>query len=222
MKTDIDIQKDVLAQLEWEPIFQTSDIKVAVKHGIVTLSGQVDTYSKKLAAENAVKKIKGVKAIAEDIQIGVSPGYNKTDTEIAEAVLMALKSHTAVQEEKVKIKVENRVVQLEGEVEWAYQRNAAKAAIENIVGVGAVINLITVRPQMLAADIEQKISAAFHRHATIDAENITVDITGNKVTLRGEVRSLAEKEDAVNAAWAAPGITAVDDKLSVKMVEYMY
>lgn len=156
-----------MEQLKWEPFLKVSEIGVAVKNGIVTLSGQVDSYSKKLAAENAAKKIAGVKAIAEDIQIGVSPAYNKTDTEIAEAVLNALKWHTAVQEEKIKIKVENGNVRLDGEVEWEYQRNNVKAAIENLTGVCSVINFITVKPKITPSEIQQKISAAFHRSATV-------------------------------------------------------
>src|SRR5688572_28588336 len=151
MKSDPQIQKDVMEQLRWEPFLNASQIGVSVKNGIVTLSGQVDSYSKKLTAENAAKKIAGVKAIAEDIQIGVSPSFNKTDAEIAEAVLNALKWHSSVQEEKIKIKVENGNVKLEGEVDWEYQRTSAKSSIENLVGVRSVTNLITLKPKVTAA-----------------------------------------------------------------------
>ena len=144
MKTDSQIQQDVMEQLKWEPFLNAAQIGVAVKNGIVTLSGQVDSYAKKLAAENATKKIEGVKALAEDIQIGVLPLYSKTDSEIAEAVYNALKWHAAVQEEKIRIKVENGIVKLEGEVDWEYQRRNAQAAIENLIGVRLVINLITI------------------------------------------------------------------------------
>jgi len=195
---------------------------VAVKNGIVTLSGQVDSYSKKRAAENAAKKIAGVKAIAEDIQIGVSPSYNKTDTEIAEAVLNALKWHTAVQEEKIKIKVENGNVRLDGEVEWEYQRNNVKAAIENLTGVCSVINFITVKPKITPSEIQQKISAAFHRSATVDAGKITAEVMGSRVTLRGKVCSFTEKEDAEGAAWNAPGVLSVESKLEIDVPEYAF
>jgi osmotically-inducible protein OsmY len=222
MKSDLQIQRDVMDELKWEPYLNASQIGVAVSNGIVTLSGQVDSYSKKLSAEKAAKRVSGVKAIAEDIQIGVSPAFRKTDTEIAEAILSALKWHSALQEEKIKIKVEDGIVKLDGEVEWEYQRNNAKVAIENLTGVRSVINLITVKPKISPTDIQQKISAAFHRSATIDAEKIQSDVVGNKVTLRGKVRSFAEKEDAENAAWAAPGITSVENKLQIEVPEYAF
>ena len=222
MKSDIQIQKDVIEQLKWEPFLNASEIGVAVKNGIVNLSGQVDSYSKKLSAENAAKKIAGVKAIAEDIQIGVSPAYNKTDTEIAGAVVNALKWHSAVQEEQIKIKVENGNVRLDGEVEWEYQRINAKSAIENLAGVRSVINSISVKPKVTASDIQQKISSFFHRSASIDSGKITVEVKGSRAILRGTVRSFAEKEDAETAAWNAPGVTSVECKLEIEIPEFEY
>ncbi len=220
MKSDIQIQKDVIAELKWEPIVMASEIGVAVKKGIVTLSGQVDTYAEKLAAERAAKRVSGVKIVAEDIQVGASPSYRKTDAEIAEAVLNALKWHSGVQDEKIKIKVEDGIVRLEGVADWEYQRKNAGMAIENLTGVRSVINLITVKPKVSSFDIQQKISSAFHRNATLDAARISVDVTGSKAILRGKVRSFAEKEDAERTAWLAPGISSVESKLEVELPEY--
>lgn len=222
MKTDNQIQKDVMDELKWEPILNSSEIGVAVKNGIITLSGIVDTYSKKLAAEKAAKRVTGVKAVAEDIQVGVTPAYRRTDTEIAEAVFNALKWHTSVQQDKIKIKVEDGIVKLEGEVEWEYQRVAAKTAIQNLAGVRSVVNLITIQSKIEPSEIEKKITAAFHRSATVDAHKITAEVTGSKVILRGKVRSFTEKDDAEYAAWSAPGVLSVESKLEVEEPEYAF
>ena len=222
MRSDMQIQKDVMEELKWEPFLNASEVGVAVKNGIVTLSGLVDSYSKKLAAEKVAKRVAGVKAVAEDIQVGMSPAYRKTDAEIAEAVLNALKWNSAVQEEKIKIKVEDASVILEGEVEWEYQRTSAQTAIENLMGVRSVLNLITVNPKFKASDIHQKISAAFHRSAIIDSGKITVEVFESKVILRGKVRSFAEKDDAEHAAWSAPGVTSVTSELEIEEPEYAF
>lgn len=222
MKTDVQIQKDVMDELKWQPILNSSEIGVAVKNGIVTLSGMVDSFSKKLSAEKAAKKIIGVKAIAEDIQIGVSPAYRKTDTEIAEAVLNALKWHSVVPEDKIKLKVEDGIVTLEGELEWEYQRTNAKTAIQDLTGVRSVVNLITVKPKLNSVELERKITEAFRRNATFDASKINVSTVGNKVTLSGRVRSFIESEDAADVAWAAPGVFEVDNNLTIEEPEYAF
>jgi len=220
MKSDSQIQNDLMNGLKGTPYLNFLEIRVAVKNGIVTLSGQVDSYSKKFAAEKAAKRVSGVKAVAEDVQVGVLPAYRKTATEIAEAVLNALKWHIAVQEEKIKINVEDGIVILEGEVQWDFQRNNVTTSIENLPGVRAVYNFITLRPKITSSGIEQKIWAAFQRSATIDAGKITTEVTGSKVTLRGTVRSFTEKEDAEDAVWFTPGVLSVDNKLEIEELQY--
>jgi osmotically-inducible protein OsmY len=222
MKSDLQIQKDVMEELKWEPFLNASEIGVAVRNGIVTLSGHVDSYSKKLAAEKVTRKLAGVKAVAEDIQVGISPADRKTDAEIAEAILNALKWHSGVREEKIKIKVEDGHVRLDGEVEWEYQRSSARKAIENLAGVRSVINLISLKPVTTATDIQQKISSALLRSATVDSGKITPEVIGSRVILRGKVRSFAEKEDAEIAAWNAPGITNVESNLEIEVPEYAF
>jgi osmotically-inducible protein OsmY len=220
MNNDMLIQKDVMDEIIWESALNASEIGVTVKNGIVTLSGQVDAFYKKAAAENAAKRVVGVKAVAEDIQVGISPSFKKIDAEIADAVLNALKWHTAVQEEKIQINVEDGIVRLEGEVEWEFQRRSAKSAIEYLTGVRSVINAITIKPKVTATGIQQKINAAFLRSATIDAGKVAAEVSGSKVILRGTVRSLAEKYDAETAAWNAPGVSNVDSRIEIDIPEY--
>lgn len=205
-----------MTELKWQPFLTSSTIGVAVKNGIVTLSGTVDNYSQKMAAERATKKVAGVKAIAEDIQIGVSPVYLKSDTDIAQSVANALDWHSAVPDGKVKAKVENGTVTLEGEVDWDFQRDSAKNAVSSLVGVRDLVNLITVKPKVVTADVTTQIKSALQRAASVDAERIKVETEGGTVKLKGIVRSYAEKEDAEEAAWCAPGVTRVENNLHVE------
>ncbi|THU39572.1 BON domain-containing protein [Niastella caeni] len=222
MKSDIQIQQDVMDQLKWEPDLNAAEIGVAVKNGIVTLSGIVDTYSKKIAAEYAAKKIAGVRAVAEDIQVGMSPTYRKTDAEIADAVLFALRWNTSIPDQKIKVKIEDGIVSLEGELEWEYQRNEARQAVEKLAGVRRINNFISIKPSVKPVNVKEQITAALIRSATIESEKIAVDTDGGKVVLRGRVRSIAEREDAENAAWAAPGVTSVVNDLVVEQEEFAF
>lgn len=222
MKTDIQIQRDIQDELEWEPYLNSSEIGVAVKNGVVTLSGKVNSFSKKMTLEKAVKRVAGVRGIAEDIEVGILPGFNKTDSEIAEAALNALKWHTTILYDQIYVKVEDGIVKLEGETNWDFQRSSAQSVVENLSGVRSVINLITIKSGPAAADVHQQIQSAFERHARIDSGKINVNVNGSTIILSGKVRSFAEKEDAETATWLAPGITAIENKLEVEMPSYAF
>lgn len=215
MKTDMEIQKDVIEELKWEPFLNAAEIGVAVKNGVVTLSGTVDTFRKKTAAEEAAKSVAGVRAVAEDLEVKPAGTGRRNDAEIAQAVVNALKWHADVPDERIKIKVENGWVYLDGEVEWEFQKNAARTACENLLGVIGISNNIKILPKLKIADIKNRIMSAFHRSATIDANKITIIERGAEVTLTGTVRSFAEKKDAENAAWLAPGVTKVDNQIVI-------
>ena len=215
MKTDVEIQKDVMDELNWEPLLKATEIGVAVKNGVVTLSGRVDSYSKKLSAEKAAKRVAGVKAVAEDIEVKLDFNGKKSDGEIAEAVLNALKWHSAMQEDKIKIKVEDGWVTLEGEVEWEFQRNAVKSMVKDLIGVVGVLNNVKLIPKLVPSEIKRKITAAFHRSATVDGDKVNVLVEGSKVSLSGKVRSYAEKKEAERTAWLAPGVTKVENKIEI-------
>ncbi len=215
MKTDQQLQSDVMDELKWDPILNASEIGVSVKNGVVTLSGYVNTYSKKLAAENAVKRVKGVKAVAEDIEVRFGVNDHRNDTEIAEAALDALKWNTNVPDESIKLKVENGWVTMEGTVDWKFQKDAAANAIKDITGVKAVSNFLTLKPRVNTTIVTNKIKSALQRSAAIEANNIDVDAEGATVILTGKVRSWTERQEVEKAAWSAPGVVKVEDHLMI-------
>jgi len=222
MKTNEQLQRDVMEALRWEPALNAADIGVTARDGIITLTGNVNTYPKKLAAEQATKKVAGVKAVAEEIQVRIDGSDYKSDTDIAAAAVDALRWCTSVPDDKIKISVEDGWIKLEGEVEWQYQKDEAKREVEDLTGVKGVSNMISLKPQLKPAEIKDKIRRAFERSATVDSSHIAIDVNGSIVTLRGPVRSWAEREDAENAAWSAPGVSQVRDELRVGELEEIF
>jgi len=215
MRTDSKIKEDVLEELAWQPNIDETQIGVVVDKGIVTLSGTVDSYSKKITAEKAAKSVFGVRAVAEDIKVQYGTSYQKTDSEIARASADALKWNTSVPEDKINIKVEDGWVYLSGAVMWDYQKQAAKKTVEKLAGVKFVSNTISIEQPVKPIDIKNRITKAFKRSADIDAKNVTVAVDGHTVKLRGKVHSLAEKEDARKAAYFAPGVYKVENELEI-------
>ncbi len=217
MRTDKQIKKDVLNELVFQPHIDETQIGVIVKNAIVTLTGKVFIYANKIAAEEAVKKVKGVKAVAEDIIVGYDNKAHKTDTEIGDAVINALAWSSAVPEENISIKIEDGYIYLTGEVEWGYQKEAAKRVIQNLIGVKGVFDSLTIKQVTENPyQIKERISQAFERSAHIDADHITIELMDDHIIkLKGKVHSLAEKEEAPRAAFYAPGIYEVENELEV-------
>jgi osmotically-inducible protein OsmY len=210
---DTDLRDRVEQQLDWEPEVTSTQIGVGTEDGVVTLTGYVNTYAEKMAAERVAKRTYGVKAIANDIQ--VKPTFKKTDTEIASSVVSALESRVNVPEEKIKVTVKDSWVTLDGNVDWYYQKSAAEVAVKYLAGVRGVTNNIKLKPKVSTVEVKHKIEDALKRNAEVDARRITVSSTDGKVSLWGNVRSWTEKDEAETAAWAAPGVTQVQNNISI-------
>ena len=215
MKTNEDLQRDVLDELAWDPAVDAADIGVIVNDGVVTLTGHLSSYAEKHAAERAVQRVQGVKAVAVEIDVRLSASSKRTDTDIARAAESALLWHTAVAADRITVMVESGWVTLSGELDWDYQRRSVEKAIRLLTGVTGVTNSIRLKPQAVPGDVQNRIRAALTRQALREADRIKIEIDGGVVTLRGTVHSNAERSAAHGSAWSAPGVTRVVDHLTL-------
>jgi osmotically-inducible protein OsmY len=212
--TDKEIQQAVLRELDWEPQVTSTQIGVSVQDGVVALSGFIDSYNTRIHAERAAKRVYGVKAVANDLEVKLI-GQERPDPEIAGAAVRAIEGRTTVPHERIKVTVREAWVTLEGAVDWNYQREVAESVVRDLAGVKGVSNLISVKPHVSSREVKADIEEALRRSAELDARRIQVETTNSKVILRGSVRAWVEREEAERAAWRAPGVTKVENHISI-------
>lgn len=215
MKTDEQLERDVQAELNWDPSINDRGIVVSAKDGIVTLAGHVPFYADKVFAEKAAKNVAGVRGLANDLEVKPNMAHRRPDSDLAESAVNALKGNVAVPANDIKVIVRDGWITLEGNVSFQYQKTAAESALRTLWGVKGVTNAITIAPLVNAGDIRSQIHRAYERHAAVDADKVKIDVSGSTVTLTGEVHSWHERDDAENAAWAAPGVKTVHNNLLV-------
>lgn len=213
--TNRELQDHIQNALAWEPSVDAGEIGVSVDEGIVTLRGDVQTYAEKAIAERVALRVYGVKAVANDLEVRIEGIGKRTDTEIAQAAVNALKWTTTVPRDAVTVTISNGWLALKGTVDWQYQKDAAARTVRDLMGVRGVTNEIVLKPHVRAGDVQAKIEAAFRRSAGIDARRVNVNVRDGQVILSGNVHSWAERDEARRAAWAALGVTAVEDRLAV-------
>ena len=213
--TDNDLKQHVQSALDWEPSLDAKDIGISVDEAVVTLRGNVASYAEKVTAERVTLRVYGVKAVANDLAVHLVSAFERTDTEIAQAAVAALKWNTMVPNDRVTVTVNNGWLALNGTLDWQYQKDAAARTVRDLTGVKGVTNNIMVQPRVKTIDVRDKIEAAFKRSAEIDARRINVNAADGKVILSGNVHSWAERQEAERAAWAAPGVTQVEDRLTI-------
>jgi len=216
MKTDAEIRRDVETELQWDPSVDGKKIGVIVSDGVVTLTGEVGHFTDKWAAEDVVKRISRVRAIANEIQVKIPLAGVRNDTDIAAAAANALRWHVATAGYEIRPVVTNGWITLTGMVQWGFQKNAAETAVRHLLGVKGVTNNVLVNTTVKAGDVKQKIQDAFKRHAILDSNDIVVKVDRGTVTLEGHVHTWQEHEDAARAAWAAPGVADVENRLSIQ------
>jgi osmotically-inducible protein OsmY len=216
-KTDIDLKRDVERALESDPRLDARRIGVAVVDGVVTLSGEVVNYAEKVHAQRTAERVAGVRAVVNKIEVRLTS--KRTDTDLAKAVADAVDQDVRVPSDRITAEVEDGWVTLRGEVDWDFQRRAAEEAIQNLPGIKGIWNLIAVKPRFEPSRLKRRIEEALQRSAVVDPDRITVEVHGREVTLRGSVRSLAERAQVENAAWSAPGVYEVHNYLVVEPAE---